>query len=868
MASIGIDIGDYSCFVGAAIGGGIELITNDVTDRLTPSIISFRAHDRQIGASARSQTIVNYRNTISGIKNLLGRDYADPIVQNELGRLPFSIGQYPNSSKVAIMVNYMGIERWFTPTQILSMLMSHIAVNAEKTLNNKILSTVISVPAHFTDIQRRAVVDAAKLAGLPLQQLVNDGNAIALAYGIYKKDLPEKEQTPRNVAFVDFGFTSFQLSIFAFSNGKARCLSCISYPNLGGRDFDERLFNHFAAQFNQKYKVNIQENKKSCLKLLAECEKLKRSISANVTSIPINIECLLEDFDFASRLDREEFENLCEDLLIRVESGLREALFLSKLESKDLFSVELVGGSSRVPAISRIIRTIYSMEVSKTLNFDEAVAKGCTIQSALLSPTILIKQFKVVGVIPHAIQIKWIDTETGDRGEMDAFKVGSPSNVSKVIPFMRKSDFQIECSYKDVDKTFHQNPIIAVFTIKKVKPTEDGQASEVKVKLRVDNNGILTIPRVDLIEKKIVEVKEEEKSKINQPHDDINPEKSEEKTTSDIAKDKTQANKGDKPSENETDVSVDAKQIPAQADLTPQQEFCLPTTEKMDTLRETEVVLTPPPKQFKEVINKAELPVVVDARSMTQKDVEDARNIESELLSQDRYQAEKATSKNALEEYVYEMRDKIETILKEYFQEQEKEKIQANLEKMDEWLMNDETEEELSVYEDHLKILKAQCEPGMIRSIQFQERPVALDQLGHSIVRCGKFVTDYRSGSEEYQHIDVEEVVKVENIVEEKRTWLEEQLQVHQNLNKFDSPTVTAAQIIAMNKQLGDTFLPIMSKPKPKPKEEPPKDVKEPSGNSESTGIPPEQTTSDAQAEVNSKDIQETIPPEQNMELD
>eukprot|EP00800_Vazella_pourtalesii_P015889 TRINITY_DN43_c0_g1_i9.p1 TRINITY_DN43_c0_g1~~TRINITY_DN43_c0_g1_i9.p1 ORF type:complete len:762 (+),score=122.21 TRINITY_DN43_c0_g1_i9:594-2879(+) len=761
----------------------------------------------------------------------------------------------------------MGSEKWFSPTQILSMLLRHIAANAEKTLNNKILSTVISVPAHFTDIQRRAMVDATKLAGLPLQQLVNDGNAITLAYGIYKKDLPEKEQPPRNVAFVDFGHTSFQVNIFAFSNGKANCLSCVSYPNLGGRDFDERLFNHFADVFNQKYRVNIQENKKSCLKLLAECEKLKRLMSANVTNVPINIECLMGDFDFSCRMDREKFENLCEDLLVRIESALQESLLLSRLDLKDLFSVELVGGSSRVPAVSRIIRTVFGKEVSKTLNFDESVAKGCAIQCALLSPTVLIKQFKVVGVIPYTIQIKCTDTESGDK-VMDAFKVGSPSNVSKVIPFTRKFDFQIECSYEDVEKTFHQNPIITVFNIKKVKPTEEGQGSEVKVKFRVDNSGILTIPRVDLIEKKMVEVKDEEKPKIKLPHDDVNPLKTGEETKLDFTNVETQANKGDTTLESEPDISEDAKHTQAQSDSTSQQECCLPLTEKMDTLEETEPVQTPLPKQFKEIISNVELPVEVDARSMTQKDLEEAQNIESELLSQDRYQAEKANSKNALEEYVYEMRDKIGTSLKDFFQEQEKEKIKTNLEKMDEWLMNDETEEEPSIYKDHLKTLKAQCEPGNMRSIQFQERPVALDQLGHSIVRCNKFVTEYRSGSEEYQHLEVEEIVKVENTVKEKRTWLEEQLQVHQNLNKFDSPTVTAAQILAMHKKLSDTFLPIMSKPKPTPKEKPPKDVKDSSGNSETTSVPPEQTTIDTQAEVNSKDTQETTLPEQNMDLD
>ena len=260
MALLGIDIGDQTCFVGAVLCGGIEILTNDIADRLTPSIVSFRDKYRQMGSSARSQIIGNYRNTVFCVKNLLGRDYDDPIVQHEVRTLPYNVGHYPNSTQVGINVNFLGVDTWFTPTQIYSMLLRHIADNAEKTLNTKILSSVISVPSHFTDIQRRAVIDAAKIAGLDLQRLMNDGNALALAYGIYKKDLPEDGQPARIVAFVDFGYTSFQVNIFAITLGKAICLSCVSCPNLGGRNFDERLGHHNLCQASFLHKIQCFYN--------------------------------------------------------------------------------------------------------------------------------------------------------------------------------------------------------------------------------------------------------------------------------------------------------------------------------------------------------------------------------------------------------------------------------------------------------------------------------------------------------------------------------------------------------------------------------------------------------------------------------
>ena len=827
MAWLGIDIGDQSCLVGTVLCGGIEILTNDVTDRITPAVIAFRDNDRQMGSIAKSQIFGNYRNTVFGIKNLLGRDYNDPIVQHEVRRLPFKVGQYPNSAQVGINVNVLGVETWFTPTQIYSMLLRHIADNAEKTLSNKIISTVISVPSHFTDIQRRAVVDAAKLAGVDLQGLLNDGNALALAYGIYKNDLPGDGQPPRIVAFVDFGHTSFQVNIFAFTVGKAICLSCVSYPNLGGRDFDERLFNYFSAQFNQKYEVNILETKKSCLKLLSECERLKKLLSANITSIPINIECLLGDYDFTSRMNRTEFDGLCGDLFLRIQTALQEAILLSKIDLRDLYSVELVGGTCRMPSIARLVRAVFCKEVSRTLNFDETVVKGCAIQSALLSPTIHTRLFHVVGVIPYSIKIKWLDDETGVSGEMNAFIEYSPSNLSKVFSFYMKSDFQIECSYKNVTFNLHQNPFIATFTIRDVRATGGGQLSKVKVKMIVDNNGILTIPNVELVTRNTKEIM----CGIKYPFTLLANKISENEGTSLIKNHSTSS----KIPNLHAVSDLTSDEVITMTDVAPKPHFkdnINSVVTKLNTNPPIKAINSARDKELPLSMNLSEnsarifIPVITDARSMTHADFDKAIEIERKLTSQDLYQADKANSKNALEEYVYDIQDRLDTFLGGYFREEEKFQFKKELERIRHWLLNDDAEEEPSVYKEYLKELRLKGDPGNIRYIEFQNRTVALNELADSLARLRCSLSEFNYNNAEHQNVDSEKIAKVNKVVNEKESWLEEQLQaLHNQSSKFTDHEVTTAEIFEISNTLDSIFISIMSDLKPSANENTIKDT-------------------------------------------
>lgn len=301
MAVIGIDIGFQNCYVAGAIKGGIEMIANDYTERCTPVLISFSDQNRKFGSGAKDQVIMNYKNTIFGVKSLIGREYNDPYVQSLALLLPFRIEQHKNGKDIGIMVRSQNQDMCFTPIQVYAMFLRHVVDTSEKSIKSKVNSAVLSIPIYYTDAERRAVFDAAKIASIHCPRLINDTNAVALAYGIYKKDLPEDSKTPRNVAFVDIGYFDIQASIFAFSAGKGTCIAAEGQPFLGGRAFDSRIFDHFSNEIKKKYELDVLSNPKATLKLLKECEKLKTLMSANNIEIPLNIECFMDDKDISCK---------------------------------------------------------------------------------------------------------------------------------------------------------------------------------------------------------------------------------------------------------------------------------------------------------------------------------------------------------------------------------------------------------------------------------------------------------------------------------------------------------------------------------------------------------------------------------------
>uniref|UniRef100_A0A672RRY8 Heat shock 70 kDa protein 4-like n=1 Tax=Sinocyclocheilus grahami TaxID=75366 RepID=A0A672RRY8_SINGR len=302
MSVVGFDVGFLSCYVAVARAGGIETVANEYSDRSTPACVSFGPRNRSIGAAAKSQVVTNCKNTVQGFKRFHGRAFSDPFVQNLKSSLVYDLSQMP-SGMTGIKVMYLEEEKVFSIEQITAMLLSKLKETAESALKKPVADCVISVPCFYTDAERRSVIDAAQIAGLNCLRLMNETTAVALAYGIYKQDLPAPEEKPRTVVFVDIGHSGYQVSVCAFNKGKLKILATAFDPEMGGKDFDERLVRHFCEEFAVKYKLDVKSKPRALVRLYQECEKLKKLMSANSSDLPLNIECFMNDIDVSGKLN-------------------------------------------------------------------------------------------------------------------------------------------------------------------------------------------------------------------------------------------------------------------------------------------------------------------------------------------------------------------------------------------------------------------------------------------------------------------------------------------------------------------------------------------------------------------------------------
>ncbi|XP_021595245.1 heat shock 70 kDa protein 16 isoform X2 [Manihot esculenta] len=398
MSVVGFDIGNENCVIAAVKQRGIDVLLNDESKRETPSVVCFGEKQRFLGAAGAASATMNPKSTISQVKRLIGRNFTDPNVQNELKMFPFETSGGQDGG-ILIRLKYLGETCTFTPVQIMAMLFSHLKEVAEKNLEMPVADCVIGIPSYFTDLQRRAYLNAATIAGLKSLRLMHDCTATALSYGIYKTDF--SNAGPTYIAFVDIGHCDIQVSIVSFEAGHMRVLSHAFDSNLGGRDFDEVLFSYFATQFKENYKIDVYSNVRACIRLRAACEKLKKVLSANAEA-PLHIECLMDEKDVKGFIKREEFERLASELLERICVPCKKALADSGIPVGKIHSVELVGSGSRIPSITKLLASLFGREPSRTLNASECVAHGCALQCAMLSPVFRVREYEI-GPFPGSI---------------------------------------------------------------------------------------------------------------------------------------------------------------------------------------------------------------------------------------------------------------------------------------------------------------------------------------------------------------------------------------------------------------------------------------------------------------------------------
>ncbi|KAM4677511.1 heat shock 70 kDa protein 4 [Discoglossus pictus] len=796
MSVVGFDLGFQSCYVAVARAGGIETVANEYSDRSTPSCISFGPKSRSIGAAAKSQVISNAKNTLQGFKRYHGRAFTDPFVQAEKPNLGYEIVELPTGS-AGIKVMYLEEERSFTMEQVTGMLLTKLKETAESALKKPVVDCVVAVPCFFTDAERRSVMDATQIAGLNCLRLINETTAVALAYGIYKQDLPAPEEKPRIVVFVDMGHSAYQVSVCAFNKGKLKVLATSFDPILGGRKFDDVLVNYFCEEFGKKYKLDIKSKIRPLLRLAQECEKLKKLMSANSSDLPLNIECFMNDIDVSGTMNRGHFEEMCDSLLSRVEPPLRSVLEQAKLKKEDIYGVEIVGGATRLPAVKERIMKFFGKEISTTLNADEAVTRGCALQCAILSPAFKVREFSITDLVPYPISLKWNSPAEEGLSDCEVFPKNHAAPFSKVLTFYRKDPFTLDAYYSAPKELPYPDPSLGQFHVQKVVPQADGSSSKVKVKVRVNVHGIFSVSSASLVEIHKTEEGEE-------PMETDQTTKEEEKMQVDHEEAKTEEN----------------QQAQAENKTNP---------DEMETSQTAQKKNDQPPqaKKAKVKTSTVELPVEHYPPWQIGRDVLNlfVEN-EGKMIMQDKLEKERIDAKNAVEEYVYEMRDKLCGIYEKFVNEDDRNSFILKLEDTENWLYEDGEDQQKQVYIDKLTDLKNLGHPIQTRYQEFEDRPKTFEELGKQIQLYMKVVHAFKNKEEAYDHLDAADVEKVEKCVNECMEWMNNKmnLQIKQSLTV--DPVVKAKEIQAKTKELTSTCNPIVTKAKPKV--EPPKEEQQP----------------------------------------
>nr|XP_012420016.1 PREDICTED: heat shock protein 105 kDa isoform X2 [Odobenus rosmarus divergens] len=781
MSVVGLDVGSQSCYIAVARAGGIETIANEFSDRCTPSVISFGSKNRTIGVAAKNQQITHANNTVSNFKRFHGRAFSDPFIQKEKENLSYDLVPMKNGG-VGIKVMYMDEEHLFSVEQITAMLLTKLKETAENNLKKPVTDCVISVPSFFTDAERRSVLDAAQIVGLNCLRLMNDMTAVALNYGIYKQDLPGLDEKPRIVVFVDMGHSAFQVSACAFNKGKLKILGTAFDPFLGGKNFDEKLVEYFCAEFKTKYKLDAKSKIRALLRLYQECEKLKKLMSSNSTDLPLNIECFMNDKDVSGKMNRAQFEELCADLLQKIEVPLHSLMEQTQLKVEDVSAVEIVGGTTRIPAVKEKIARFFGKDVSTTLNADEAVARGCALQCAILSPAFKVREFSITDAVPFPISLVWNHDSEDTEGVHEVFSRNHAAPFSKVLTFLRRGPFELEAFYSDPQGVPYPEAKIGRFIVQNVSAQKDGEKSRVKVKVRVNTHGIFTISTASMVEK--IPAEENEGSSVEADMECPNQ----------------------RPAENsDTEVSVNNKPLRAEIDTSQ----CCANEKKVDQ--------PPEAKKPKIKVVNVELPIEANLVWQLGKDLLNMYiETEGKMIMQDKLEKERNDAKNAVEEYVYEFRDKLCGPYEKFICEQDHQNFLRLLTETENWLYEEGEDQAKQAYVDKLEELMKIGTPVKVRFQEAEERPKMFEELGQGLQHYAKIAADFRNNDEKYNHIDESEMKKVEKSVNEVMEWMNNIMNAQAKKSLDQDPVVRAQEIKAKIKELNNTCEPVVTQPKPK----------------------------------------------------
>ncbi len=481
---IGIDLGTTNSVVAVIEAGEPTVLDNSEGSRLTPSVVAVtKSGERLVGQVAKRQGVTNPENTVYSIKRLMGRKYDDPEVQRTLKSVPYKIARAANGDVRVIMGG-----REYSPPEISAVILQKLKTDAEAKLGERITQAVITVPAYFNDTQRQATKDAGKIAGLEVLRIINEPTAASLAYGLDKK----KDET---IAVYDLGGGTFDISILQLGEGVFEVKSTNGDTHLGGDDFDQRIIDWLAGEFRKEQGIDLRSDRMALQRLKEAAERAKIELSSSMQT-EINLPFITADASgpkhMVMTLTRSKLEQLVADLIERTRGPVIKALEDAAIRASDVNEVVLVGGQTRMPAVTDLVRKIFGKEPHKGVNPDEVVAVGAAIQAGVLKGDV--KDVLLLDVTPLSLGV---ETLGGVMTRLIERNTTIPTRKSEVFSTAEDSQPAVEIHVLQGERELaRDNKSLGHFQLEGIAPAPRG-IPQVEVTFDIDANGILNVSARD-----------------------------------------------------------------------------------------------------------------------------------------------------------------------------------------------------------------------------------------------------------------------------------------------------------------------------------------------------------------------------------